>query len=122
MLSNTNRTIDLIGLSGYTYRFSLYSFDSFIDLKDAFKTNFSALYLFTRRSFGNENNSHDLVYLGETGDLSTRFESHHKEFCITRHGANCIGIYAASENERQRLAEENDLLANYDFPCNDINN
>lgn len=123
MLTKVNGTLDLTGLSGHIYRFTLYTFSSFEDLKEAFRQDFSALYLFTRRIYSGDNAyNHDLIYLGETGDLSSRFNAHHKEFCIKKHGANCIGIYAANSNETLRRKEESDLLFNYDFPCNDINN
>lgn len=122
MLSDTNRTLDLKGNSGLTYRFSLYTFDSFDDLKDSFRADYPALYLFTRRTLGQGTFNHDLIYIGETGDLSTRFDNHHKEQCIKRNGANCIGIFAASRIEYTRKNQERDLLFNYDFPCNDQNN
>lgn len=122
MLSDTNRTLDLKGISGQTYRFSLYSFDSFEDLKDAFRADYPALYLFTRKTLGEGIYNHNLIYLGETGDLSTRFDNHHKEQSIKRNGANCIGIFAASNREDLRKNQKKDLLFNYDFPCNDQNN
>lgn len=118
MFYNTNGSLDLVGYSGQTYRFNLYTFETFDDLKNVFRSGTPALYLFTRRGMSANGFSHDLIYLGETGDLSTRFSNHHKELCIMKNGANCIGIYVASVSEKDRKTEEKDLLFNYDFPCN----
>jgi len=69
MLVYTDRILELFGVSGKIYRFDIYSFDSFDDLKTAFKQKFPALYLFTKIGTDGENCTHDLIYLGETGDL-----------------------------------------------------
>lgn len=111
----------LTGRSGKQYMFSLFSLQSFNDLKDAFKP-LAALYVFTKRNPNIQGFTHNLIYLGETGDLSTRYNNHHKEQCITSHGANCIGIFVFNGTEMQRKSAEEDILANYDFPCNEINN
>ena len=61
---------------------------------------------------------YSLVYIGETGDLSERFDSHHKGRCIKRHGATWKGVYrTASKAQAQRV--EGDLLRRYSPPCND---
>ena len=57
-------------------------------------------------------------YVGQTGDLSTRFETHHKQSCFDRHGANRICIYE-EQLERTRLVIEQDLIDNYHPVCND---
>jgi len=119
MLVYTDRILELFGVSGKIYRFDIYSFDSFDDLKTAFKQKFPALYLFTKIGTDGENCTHDLIYLGETGDLATRFNHHHKQLCVMNHGANHIGIYAASNCDSERRGEESDLLDSYDFPCNE---
>lgn len=58
------------------------------------------------------------IYVGQTGDLSVRFVDHHKHQCMRRHGATVICILAVS-SEAERLRIEQDLLDNYDWPCND---
>lgn len=58
------------------------------------------------------------VYVGETGDLSTRFDSHHKQDCFDSHGANRIGVHV-DNSEKSRMAKEADILAGGQWPCND---
>lgn len=56
---------------------------------------------------------------GETGDLSTRHERHHRKPCFDKHGANCIGVLL-EEGEQRRLDIETDIRNNGDaWPCND---
>ena len=61
--------------------------------------------------------NHSILYVGQTGDLSERFDNHHKQECFTRRGANrhCAMV---EENEQARLAIEQDLIAAYNPPCN----
>ena len=60
------------------------------------------------------------IYFGETGDLSDRFDSHHKMPCIRRNGATHIGIYTVSVySEDERRAIEGDILTANPTPCND---
>ncbi|MGC2517256.1 MAG: hypothetical protein WA383_22260, partial [Terriglobales bacterium] len=42
--------------------------------------------------------------VGETGDLSTRFDDHHKADCFAQHNANCICTHG-DEDEESRLAK-----------------
>jgi hypothetical protein len=58
------------------------------------------------------------VYIGETGDLSTRFDDHHKAKEIAKHGATHICVHASSSNKQQRLNEETDLVRKWAPPCN----
>ena len=58
------------------------------------------------------------VYIGQTSDLSTRFDNHHKMPCIRRNGATHIHAHL-NALERDRLAEEADLLAGRTTSCND---
>ena len=50
------------------------------------------------------------VYIGETKDLSERFDDHHKMPCIEERGATHIHVHVNNE--------EADLIANYNPPCN----
>ncbi len=103
-------TISLNGCSGKIYSFNIYSID----------TSFNALgavYYISKRS--NENHSH--IYLGITEDLSTRFNNHHKQACFDKLKANCISVLLnSSEKDRKKIEE--DILCNYNFPCNEVNN
>ena len=103
-------SISLKGCSGKTYNFDVYPKG----------TNFKALgavYCISKR----QNNNHSLIYLGVTDDISTRFNDHHKERCFVNNGANCVSIHLCS-SEQERLMIEKDILCNYNFPCNEINN
>ena len=122
MVKELGRTTTLKGQSGKEYIFSLYLFDTFEELKSAWKS-IPALYLFTQRYRSNGAYYHNYIYLGETGDLSTRFDNHHKEQCIKNHRPNCIGIYTnVPQEEPKRKDVEKDILLANDFPCNEQNN
>lgn len=58
------------------------------------------------------------LYVGETNSLERRLSNHEKEDCVKRHGATHIHAHASSSDERARRAEESDLLANRNPPCN----
>ena len=122
MVEDLNTTITIKGMSGTNYIFNVYGFSRFSDLADAFKS-IPALYAFTRR-FPNGINTytHDLVYVGETRDLSKRFDNHHKLDCIVRGNANCICIHSFLGSELVRLAAEADILNAFNLPCNTKNN
>ncbi len=121
MITDIDRVLTLKGVSGKDYFFDLYTFDFFHSLDNAFNA-IPALYLFTRRYWDGETYRNELIYLGETSDLSKRFSFHHKEECIMSYGANCIGIFASVNTDYIRKNAERDILNTYDFPCNDINN
>ena len=59
------------------------------------------------------------IYIGETGDLSERFDNHHKMPCIRRNEATHLHAHKSSEDKEVRCAEEADLIANYNPICND---
>jgi predicted GIY-YIG superfamily endonuclease len=100
------------GKSGNAYEFEVWP------LNQAFNA-VGAVYAITRR-YQNATGgySHDVIYIGQTGDLSTRFDDHHKADCFTRHKANCICTHR-DDDEDSRLAKEADLIAAYHPPCND---
>lgn len=58
------------------------------------------------------------IYIGETGDLSTRFSNHHKQSCFDRYGADWIAVHPDS-SEESRTSKEADILAGGSWPCND---
>lgn len=58
------------------------------------------------------------VYIGQTSDLSERFDFHHKADCINRQGATHVHAHLSNKNESVRISEENDLITNYSPPCN----
>ncbi len=105
-------TLTLTGVSKTQHKFEVYPIG----------TNFSpvgAVYAITRRAVNlNQVSNHTPIYIGETGDLSTRFGSHHKQECFDQNNANCVSVHR-DDNEGSRLAKEYDILNNYNWPCND---
>lgn len=59
------------------------------------------------------------IYIGETADISERFDNHHKMPCIRENGATHICTHKSSANDKERQAEEADLIAHWDPVCND---
>ncbi len=58
------------------------------------------------------------IYVGQTSNLSERFDHHHAMPCIRRNGATHIHVRANFGGEDARRAEESDLIARYHPPCN----
>ncbi len=105
-------TLTLKGTSGQTYAFEVFAYDSDFNA-------LGAVYAITRRTQKNDGNyKHTLIYIGETGDLSTRYNGHHKEDCFFQHNANCTCIHL-DDDENSRLATKADLIAKYNARCND---
>ncbi len=102
--------VDFAGKSGTAYTFAAYAFGT------ALKA-LGGLYIFSVRTVTNGNGSHDPIYIGQTGDLSERFDDHHKAKCIKSKNPNCICIHL-EDDEETRLAIETDLLGNRNPPCN----
>jgi len=103
-------TIHFTGQSGKKYSFNVYQITA------SFKA-IGAVYLITKRTVTDGTGNHTRIYVGQTGDLSERFNNHHKQDCFEENKANCICIYA-EENETTRLEIEKDLIDNYTPPCN----
>lgn len=99
------------GKSGQTYSFQVYAWGT------GFKS-LGAVYAITKRVVTNGKGHHTFIYFGHTGDLSERFDDHHKDNCFTRNDVNCICILLES-NEATRLAIETDLIRAHNTPCND---
>lgn len=116
MINNLKKQFTIAGVSGKKYTFNMYTFDDFDDLQSVFKSR-GAIYIFTKRIWNGEKYEHTIIYCGETGDLSTRFNNHHAESCISRKKANCISIMAIND-ENQRKQIETDILEGNTFPCN----
>jgi len=100
-------TIIWVGASGKKYKYWIY----------AIGTEFSAVaanYIFAKET---STGKYSPIYIGQTGDLSERFDSHHKMSCIKSYGATHIHSHT-NVNEQDRLDEEADLISNYNTPCN----
>ena len=111
MTATTPATLVLTGTSGRKYTFYIFAFGT--EFKPA-----GGVYAMTRATPNTTGgNDHKVLYIGQTGDMSKRFDDHHKEDCFTRQGANrhCAMV---EQNEQARLAIEQDLIAAYYPPCN----
>jgi hypothetical protein len=98
------------GKSGKTYEFHVYEWGT--DFKAV-----GAVYAITKRTVKDGKGLHTFIYFGHTGDLSERFDDHHKASCFTKNGVNCICVLLES-SEKTRLAIESDLIDGHDTPCN----
>lgn len=96
-----------VGASGSRYSFDVYPWGQ------AFRP-IGGVYVVLRRQ---ANGRYDVLYVGQTGDLSERFDQHHKQPCFDRNQRTHIGILLEG-NEQRRLSMERDLLGNYRTVCN----
>ena len=105
-------TLSVSGQSGRTYEFKVYPFDTTLD-------SVAAVYLITKRTpVSDDGGAHIYIYIGETNDLSTRLNEHHKADCFENHNANCICIYK-EDGEQERLRIKNDIYRRWQLHCND---
>jgi excinuclease UvrABC nuclease subunit len=96
------------GASGQTYDFWAYPWNTTLRAE-------GGVYLVLKKNHVNGN--YGLIYVGQTSNLSERFDDHHKKHCFDRHGKTHIA--ARLENsERSRLLVEADLIQNYRPNCN----
>ena len=105
----SERTIEWVGQSGTKYKYWIYDLDTKHD-------PVPANYVFAKET---EKGKFRPIYIGQTNDISERFDCHHKWPCIVKNGATHICAHKSSEDERERLAEESDLIKNYNPVCND---
>jgi len=104
-------TLTLTGASGTKYEFTIHDFGPDFNAV-------GAVYAITKRYQKQDGNyTHSVIYIGQTEDLSTRFDNHHKEDCFTANGANCTCIHR-DDDEQSRLDKESDLVEAYKPPCN----
>lgn len=90
------------GASGKKYKYNIY------DLPTSFKEKQDGNYIYTKKSTEGE---WIPIYIGQ-GDLKGRTDNHHQADCISRKGATHIHAHLNAQ-EAERLAEEGDLLLNY---------
>lgn len=102
-------TFDWEGKSGKTYRYWTYLIGQ----------QFNATpgnYIFARQPQPGE---WIPIYIGQASDLSERFGNHHAIPCILQNGGTHIHAHQKNLDEEARRAEESDLIAKWDPPCND---
>ena len=101
-------TIQWPGASGETYKYWIYSAGASLKAE-------GGNYIFARETSPGQFTP---VYIGETSDLSERFDDHHKADCINSAGATHIHAHLNSKKQN-RLNEEGDLIAQWKPSCND---
>lgn len=99
--------VTAVGASGGKYSFDVYRWGQ------PFRP-LGGVYVVLRRQ---PSGSYDVLYVGQTGDLSERFDQHHKQSCFDRNQRTHIGVMVEG-SEQRRLAIEGDLLGNYKTVCN----
>ncbi len=99
-------TVILKGASGKTYNFDVFPWGT------PFKP-LGAIYTVLKKIPPNFH----IHYVGETGDLSSRFDNHHKQSCFDQNGKTHIAVHLES-SESVRLSKEADLVASYNPGCN----
>jgi hypothetical protein len=105
-------TVALRGESSDDYVFDVWP------MNQAFKV-IGVVYAVTRRYQNAAGGySHDVIYIGQTEDLPTRFGDHHKDACFAERNANCICTLVDGD-EDSRFAKEADLVRHYNPHCND---
>ena len=97
------------GDSGKEYKYWLYDLDA---THDAVPAN----YIFVKET---KTNYYAPIYIGETEDISERFDYHHKIDCIKRNGATHIHAHKSSSDKETRCEEESDLIQRWTPICND---
>ena len=100
-------TIYWTGQSGKKYQHWIY------DLNISFKPG-AGIYIFAKET---KPHSWSPVYIGQTSDLSERFDNHHAMKCALRNGATHIHAHS-NDNENRRLEEEMDLIEHWSPTCN----
>lgn len=95
------------GQSGAQYEFEVYPWGTSFN-------QVGGLYLVLKKQpVGN----YGILYIGQTGNFSDRFDNHHQSQCFTRNGKTHIAVRVESLEQR-RLAMETDLIRNYNTSCN----
>jgi len=102
------QTIQWDGKAGKTYKYWIYRIGQ--QLK-AVPGN----YVFAKET---ESNRFRPIYVGETANLSERFDNHHKMDCIKANGATHICAHVNETGEANRRAEEQDIIAKWNPVCN----
>lgn len=106
MVHTTN--LQLTGASKRAYSFQVFPWG----------TNFNssgAVYAILRKT---PSGNYSVLYIGQTGDLSERFDNHHKQACFDRNGKTHIAVHP-EPTESGRFNIETDLVRNYNPMCND---
>lgn len=109
-MASYNKTITLSDKNGNSYKFELFTMNqSFNSVK--------AIYIVWKLT--DNNTKYSLFYIGQTDDLSTRFDNHHKQDCFDKKWANFIGVHqVTTQADRYRI--EKALIEAHRPPCNEM--
>lgn len=99
--------VTVSGKSGVTHEFEVYRWGTTFN-------SVGGLYLVLKKQ---PTGKYGLLYVGQTGDLSERFDNHHKQTSFDRHGKTHIAVKGEGA-EKKRLSIESDLIQNYQPVCN----
>ena len=83
-------TINWVGNSGKKYQYWIYKIGMSF-------TSAPANYVFARKT---EQEKFSAIYIGQTSDISERFDNHEKMPCITRNKATHVCVHKSSESEK----------------------
>jgi excinuclease UvrABC nuclease subunit len=100
--------ITATGASGAKYSFYVYPWGT--DLRQV-----GGVYMILRKE--SQNGNYDVLYVGQTNDLSERFDNHHKQPCFDRNRKTHIAAMV-EPSEVRRLKIEADLIKKYNPSCN----
>jgi hypothetical protein len=100
-------TVTIRGASGASYPFSVYPWGTPFQ-------RFGAVYAVLKQG---ADGRYSVLYIGQTSDMSTRFDSHHDAACFRRYGRTHIGVHP-EPSEARRRATETDLIRGNRTPCN----
>ena len=106
-MATKTQTCVWTGKSGKAYPFEVYKIGT--SFKDV-----GGNYIFAKETTANRWTPQ---YIGETQSLRDRLPNHEKLPCVERNGATHVHVHANS-NAGARLAEEADLIAATNPPCN----
>jgi hypothetical protein len=84
----------LSGRSGIGYHFDMYS-------RSTEFRPLPAIYVMVRY----DAQGHNIVYIGETEDLSSLSNNHHRKTCFDQHGANHVWVHTVSNPEHRHKAK-----------------
>jgi hypothetical protein len=99
-------TVKWPGRSGNTYTYYVYEIGANLKAE-------GGNYIFAKSVSG----KWSPVYIGQTKDLSERFDDHHKASCIRGERATHLHAHLNARKD-DRLSEESDLIANFTTSCN----
>lgn len=106
-------TLDFTGISGHKYTFNVYP-------KNRVHHEKEAVYVVTHRTIkADASVDHNVLFVGETKNLRTVFDSHSKEACFEKEVANCVCVYW-EEHSETRTNISDDLKNFYHPPCNNF--